>query len=452
MNKNFMKRREVMSVKVEINCDEKLSVEEVAILKNLRYGVADHNYVLRMNETGDFTILYDENCIGRGIELFYEDTTLCLRLAIPTSGYEIQLFYELVESVCEKVKADYVIREEGIVPKNQIKKYITPDKEASLKAIKDLETSICNKEYFSMTIFGVFNPIDLGEKELKTIGGTLEGFEKFLHKLQVKDVFYAGPHYYQRADQSIFGVYFVGENITSIVPYKAHAPFQRMNEVDSYYVRIPDDNDIPYEYFIKYVNKIEEYDASHCIVSLDAKTIDYLSQNYTVNMTTKERRKGVYFGRILDNGRNHLYKIKNMELEIDELASLNHLAVFLRWMAEHKLLSDRLLRDVPTIYDVVKDKSIDLRRFMIDEVTFSSMLKEYHFNEEGREFAQQFYRFNCDEGFPHCVDMHALSVLGEEKYNCEEYKNEAYLFVPYNEEYYQGLSKHIDEAYKKFKK
>ena len=59
---------------------------------------------------------------------------------------------------------------------------------------------------------------------------------------------------------------------------------------------------------------------------------------------------------------------------------------------------------------------------------------------------------NCDEGFPHCVDMHALSVLGEEKYNCAEYKNEAYLFVPYNEEYYQGLSKYIDEAYKKFKK
>ena len=39
-----------------------------------------------------------------------------------------------------------------------------------------------------------------------------------------------------------------------------------------------------------------------------------------------------------------------------------------------------------------------------------------------------------------------VEINCEEKYNCEEYKNEAYLFVPYNEKYYQGLSKYIDEA------
>ena len=36
------------------------------------------------------------------------------------------------------------------------------------------------------------------------------------------------------------------------------------------------------------------------------------------------------------------------------------------------------------------------------------------------------------------------------KYHCEEYKDEAYLFVPYDEEYYQGLSKYIDKAWEKF--
>lgn len=31
-----------------------------------------------------------------------------------------------------------------------------------------------------------------------------------------------------------------------------------------------------------------------------------------------------------------------------------------------------------------------------------------------------------------------------------EIKNEAYLFVPYNEEYYQGLAMYIEEAWQEF--
>lgn len=51
--------------------------------------------------------------------------------------------------------------------------------------------------------------------------------------------------------------------------------------------------------------------------------------------------------------------------------------------------------------------------------------------------------------YPSCVDDYAKQVLGEEKYHCAEYKNEAYLYVPYKEAYYQGLSRYIDEAWEK---
>ena len=63
-------------------------------------------------------------------------------------------------------------------------------------------------------------------------------------------------------------------------------------------------------------------------------------------MTTKERIKGSYFGKTLDDGRNHLNKIRNLQLPIEEWAAFNHLAVFLRWMGEHNMLSERLLDDV----------------------------------------------------------------------------------------------------------
>ena len=34
----------------------------------------------------------------------------------------------------------------------------------------------------------------------------------------------------------------------------------------------------------------------------------------------------------------------------------------------------------------------------------------------------------------------------------KRYQNEAYLFVPFDEEYYLGLSKYIDEEWKKYNK
>ena len=42
--------------------------------------------------------------------------------------------------------------------------------------------------------------------------------------------------------------------------------------------------------------------------------------------------------------------------------------------------------------------------------------------------------------------------MGKKLYNCREYKNEAYLFMQYNEDYYIGLSAYIEKEWKKFNK
>lgn len=87
--------------------------------------------------------------------------------------------------------------------------------------------------------------------------------------------------------------------------------------------------------------------------------------------------------------------------------------------------------------------------------TFSGYSLEYFWNNE--EYRQQMMSQKTewvDEAWKEktieSYRTYALEVLGKEKYNCKEYQNEAYLFVEYNEEYYQGLSKYIDEAYEKY--
>ena len=44
----------------------------------------------------------------------------------------------------------------------------------------------------------------------------------------------------------------------------------------------------------------------------------------------------------------------------------------------------------------------------------------------------------------------AKEYFGEEKYDSDEFNDEAYLFVPFNEEYITMMYKYIDKAYSDF--
>lgn len=152
---------------------------------------------------------------------------------------------------------------------------------------------------------------------------------------------------------------------------------------------------------------------------------------------------------IVDRGYTHSTKIKKKSLNLNELAGYNHLAVFLRWMYEHHMLSDYLLSEYPALASIIEEKKIDLREVLRVTPVFASRLTLAHFNDMGQDFARKYYVFG-QGGYPADVDKYAEEYFGTEKYNSEEFQDEAYLFVPYNEEYYQGLSKYIDAAFEKY--
>ncbi len=43
-----------------------------------------------------------------------------------------------------------------------------------------------------------------------------------------------------------------------------------------------------------------------------------------------------------------------------------------------------------------------------------------------------------------------LHLFGEEEYHSEYFQDEAYLFIPFDEHYYQGMKPYIDSNYRKF--
>ena len=195
--------------------------------------------------------------------------------------------------------------------------------------------------------------------------------------------------------------------------------------------------------------------------------------NFKINNNTKtllERLKGVQHivdinrpncceelnepggGRVIDSAKSHSRKIVEKGLKTDEINGCNHIAIFLRWCIEHDLIASEFYEHCPDEVKGVKDGTkTDLRQFILDY--FGGELEPFQFSYMGACFTDYYYNWDKDEPehfYPSDVDDYAERYFGTERYNCEEFGDEAYMFVPFDEEYYQGMSKYIDRAFADF--
>lgn len=105
------------------------------------------------------------------------------------------------------------------------------------------------------------------------------------------------------------------------------------------------------------------------------------------------------------------------------------------------------------INSVKASKNTDLRQFIRDDL--EGCIFRDMFNEEGESFTEFYYNHANDDNepcYPYDIDEHALEYFGEERYNSEEFQDEAYLFVPFDEKYYNDMCKYIEENYELFKR
>ena len=49
--------------------------------------------------------------------------------------------------------------------------------------------------------------------------------------------------------------------------------------------------------------------------------------------------------------------------------------------------------------------------------------------------------------YPADVDDNALRFFGPERYHSDEFQDEAYLFIPFEEDYYQAMAEVIEERF-----
>lgn len=276
-----------MSVTVRIKqkglLKKKLNVENIIKLTNLDYGVSNEHYCLNEGEIAEHTLLYDKHKLARGIDLCMEGNDIVLFLNLPTSKEEIRYFYDTIEKICQYLNVDEYIREDEVVNIADNKTFIKCDCEGSIQGLKDLKEKINSNEYSGFQMFGIYNPISIGPKEIKKIDNDLNKLSDFFHELQSMDVYYASAHVYEVKNRLV-GIYAIGPNIPSVVPTKPYIILDQIEGIDDWYVILKDGKTIKYDDFIQNAGKTKYYDDNHIIVNISDKKMDELISKYFIEV------------------------------------------------------------------------------------------------------------------------------------------------------------------------
>lgn len=430
--------------------NNKTSMSEIVDISGLEFGTPNEDYVLIPNILGHFTILYDLKRVGRGMEVKVEKNKIYISVILPGTKHEIKLTYDLIEKICKKLKRKYFYKNKEKITLDKIEENINKDIEQSEKMLKEFQ----RKAYFTsdnnLAIFGAINPLYFGKQEVDYIDDSIDKFEELLDMKQNMGLCFTKAEIYKRKDDSVYAVYYLGINEKTVL---LNSPFlfNCSYEIKDFYVCLPGYNYIKYKTFMNLVEK-EHYDELNSLVNIKEKDLLKLIKENCVNIEDNSKAKGHYFGETIDNGFNHFIKIRNKNLNLDNKVGYNHLAVLLRYFYEKDLLNKKLLKDVPEIKEFIEDKK-DLRVLLDTNKILRGQICIDYFDKSIKEFIDKFYQFGVTDlkYYPACVDQVAKDYFKED-YNNPKYLGDAYLFVPYDEEYYKNLSKYIDKEFKKYLK
>ena len=263
---------------------KKMNIEDIIKFTWLSYGVCDENYRLDRGEIDEHTLIYDEAKLARGFELWLEGSDVLLSLSLPTAPSEIRLFYSLVEKICNEFNTKKYLREDEEAYLYEDEEFIKWDEEASIVALEDM-TSKTEDEYRCFEIFGIYNPISIGQRELQRIDCNLNNLEEYLNEIQSLDVYYATPSVYRKKDTNeLFGIYSIVADIPCVVPNKPYIILDQIKGINYWYVMIRKGMTVTYDDFINHISSKEYYDANHVIALLNDDEIDALIEQYSVEI------------------------------------------------------------------------------------------------------------------------------------------------------------------------
>ena len=192
----------------------------------------------------------------------------------------------------------------------------------------------------------------------------------------------------------------------------------------------------------------------HTITRSEAVSFDGMSLKISYNpidMNKVEQVYDFYSDDVedcsMDYGLYHAETIVEKELPIDEINAYNHMAIYLRWCIENKLMSEEfVIKNTKLIESIKIDPTrVDLRTFIRNKL--NDALDTSLFNKTGKMFANYYYGKYDYPYFPSDIDSYAIAKIGFARNYSDEIQDEAYLFIPFDETYYQDIAKIIGRRF-----
>lgn len=150
---------------------------------------------------------------------------------------------------------------------------------------------------------------------------------------------------------------------------------------------------------------------------------------------------------VIDNGFEHEQKITDKGLHCTPLSGFNHLAIFLRWAYGKGMIDDKVFEKEQLLKSALEGKG-DVREVLANSEYLKGRILMEYFTQEGREFAEWFYVSRGEDKYFDLVDKYAEKYFGPVVKSVM--RKDAYLFLPYDDDYYEGLSACIDDAFENF--
>lgn len=177
--------------------------------------------------------------------------------------------------------------------------------------------------------------------------------------------------------------------------------------------------------------------------------LEKMNVSHIVDINRENVCRGYMKEGVIDSAYIHSKKIFDKKLPIKEINSCNHIAMFLHWCIEHGLYNEYFFSDHEDLVKrIIDGEFIDLRSFIMHNL--NGELTTSCLSFLGFMFTRRYYdwhnRFD-DCFYPRDVDKCAEEYFGTEKYNSEEFQDEAYMFAPFDREYYNRISEYIYKAY-----
>lgn len=159
---------------------------------------------------------------------------------------------------------------------------------------------------------------------------------------------------------------------------------------------------------------------------------------------------------IFDDGMLHLLPLykENIVQQSGELNAFNHMAILLRWLIEHDMMSDEFASKYDYVIKNVKTspESIDLRKFIIDNLI--GTLRYDILNDDIIDFIEAYCLNNPDEGireqYYDDIDDYVIDYFEQNNVDTDDMCDMEYCFMELTEKYYQDIAKIIDENYKEY--